>query len=192
MMIVFASNNEHKLNEIRKLVPDGYGILSLKDIGCFEELSETGITLEQNAYQKAKYVYEKYQVACFADDTGLEVESLNGEPGVYSARYAGEAKNADANIAKLLNELKNKENRKAKFRTVIAGIINGKDFICEGIVKGEILKERRGSSGFGYDPVFLPEGSNSSFAEMTLEQKNKLSHRARAFEKFIAFLNSQS
>jgi XTP/dITP diphosphohydrolase len=192
MMIVFASNNEHKLNEIRKLVPDGYGILSLKDIGCLEELSETGITLEQNAYQKAKYVYEKYQVACFADDTGLEVESLNGEPGVYSARYAGEGKNADANIAKLLNELKDKENRRAKFRTVIAGIINGKDFICEGIIKGEILKEKRGSSGFGYDPVFLPEGSNSSFAEMTLEEKNKLSHRARAFEKFIAFLNSQS
>ena len=190
MILVFASNNVHKLNEIRNLASNGYEILSLNEIGCSEELSETGSTLEENALQKARYIFEKYKLNCFADDTGLEAEALNGEPGVYSARYAGESKNAADNILKLLAELKNKKNRKAQFRTVIAGIINGKEFICEGIVKGEILKNKKGSSGFGYDPVFLQEGNNLSFAEMTLDEKNKVSHRAKALEKFLEILKN--
>ncbi|MEP7168698.1 MAG: RdgB/HAM1 family non-canonical purine NTP pyrophosphatase [Bacteroidota bacterium] len=190
MILVFASNNVHKLKEIRNLAPDGYEILSLKDAGWSEDLSETGFSLEENALQKARYVFEKFKMNCFADDTGLEVEALNGAPGVYSARYAGDKRNADDNIIKLLDELKNKENRKAQFRTIIAGIISGKEFICEGIVKGEILKREKGNNGFGYDPVFLPEGSNLSFAEMTLDEKNKLSHRARALEMFLHVLEN--
>ncbi|MEO5570076.1 MAG: RdgB/HAM1 family non-canonical purine NTP pyrophosphatase [Bacteroidia bacterium] len=190
MILVFASNNVHKLNEIRNLVAVGYEFLSLNDIKCSEELSETGITLEENALQKAKYVFEKYNVNCFADDTGLEVESLNGAPGVYSARYAGENKNAEENILKLLEELKEKVDRTAQFRTVIAGIIGGKEFICEGKVKGEILKIKKGGNGFGYDPVFMPKGSNLSFAEMTMKEKNKNSHRAKALEKFLEILRT--
>src|SRR6185436_15089760 len=174
----------------RKLTPEGYGILSLGDIGCHEELPETGPTLEANALQKAKYVFEKYNVNCFADDTGLEVESLNGAPGVYSARYAGENKNAGDNIEKLLHELKDKKNRKAQFRTVIAAIINGKEFMCEGAVKGEILEQKKGNAGFGYDPVFVPAGNSLSFAEMTLEEKNKISHRANALKKFSEVLKA--
>lgn len=189
MTLVFASNNVHKLNEIRKLAPEGYEILSLNEIGCNAELSETGLTLEENALQKARFVFEKYNVNCFADDTGLEAEALNGEPGVFSARYAGKNKSAEDNMLKLLDKLKDKKNRKAQFRTVIAGIINGQEFICEGIVKGEILKMKKGKGGFGYDPVFLPEGSTLSFAEMTLEKKNKISHRAKALEKFLEILD---
>jgi XTP/dITP diphosphohydrolase len=192
MILVFASNNIHKLWEIRNLAPDGYEFLSLSDIGCYDELAETGITLEENAMQKARYVFEKFHLNCFADDTGLEVEALNGEPGVFSARYAGENKNAEENILKLVNELKEKENRKAQFRTVIAAIIGGKEFICEGTVKGEILKQKKGSNGFGYDPVFMPDGNIISFAEMTLAQKNKNSHRAKALKKFLELLKSKS
>jgi XTP/dITP diphosphohydrolase len=191
MILVFASNNVHKLTEIRNLAPDGYEIISLKEIGCNEELSETGTTLEKNALQKARYVSEKYNVNCFADDTGLEVDALNGEPGVYSARYAGENKNAEENIVKLLDELKGKKNRKARFRTVIAAIINGSALSCEGIVKGEILKKKKGSNGFGYDPVFLPEGSRLSLAEMTLQEKNKISHRAKALANFLEALKTK-
>jgi XTP/dITP diphosphohydrolase len=189
MTLVFASNNVHKLNEIRKLASEGYEILSLNEIGCTAELPETGLTLEENALQKARFVFEKYNANCFADDTGLEAAALNGEPGVYSARYAGKNKNAEDNMLKLLDKLKDKKNRKAQFRTVIAGIINGQEFVCEGIVRGEILKKKKGKSGFGYDPVFLPEGSTLSFAEMTLEKKNKLSHRAKALEKFLEILD---
>ena len=191
MILVFASNNVNKLNEIRKSAPDGYDFLSLNDIGSNEELSETGTTLKDNAFEKANYIFQKYHVNCFADDTGLEVECLNGEPGVYSARYAGENKNADENILKLLAELNGKENRKAQFKTVIAAIISGKKYFFEGIVSGQILKEKKGSNGFGYDPVFMPDGSDVSFAQMTMEQKNKNSHRAKALHSFIDFLSRE-
>jgi XTP/dITP diphosphohydrolase len=191
MKLVFASNNINKLNEIRKLAPDGYEILSLNDIHCNEELSETGTTLKENAFQKASFVFQKYHVNCFADDTGLEVSSLNGEPGVYSARYAGENNNADENISKLLKQLEGIENRKAQFKTIIAAIINGEKYFFEGIVKGDILKIKKGKNGFGYDPVFIPEGSKFSFAEMTMDEKNKNSHRAKALNLFIQFLNHE-
>lgn len=191
MKLVFASNNVHKLTEIRKIILYCYEVLSLKDVGCTEELPETKHTLEENALQKAKYVFEKYHVNCFADDTGLEVEALNCKPGVYSARYAGENKNSDDNITKLLQELKDETNRKAQFRTVIAAVINGKEYLSEGIVKGEILKEKKGENGFGYDPVFKPDGFDCSFAEMTLEEKNKISHRSRALAKFVEIIKNE-
>lgn len=192
MKLVFASNNIHKLSEIRNLAPKGYQIASLIDLGCNENLSETQQTLEGNALQKARYIYQKYKVNCFADDTGLEVESLNNAPGVYSARYAGEHKSAEDNINKLLAELNNNINRNAQFRTVIAGIINGNEFVCEGIVKGEILINKKGGMGFGYDPVFKPAGYNLSFAEMTLDEKNKVSHRAKALAKFLEILKAEN
>ncbi|MFI5220298.1 MAG: RdgB/HAM1 family non-canonical purine NTP pyrophosphatase [Bacteroidia bacterium] len=193
MRLLFASNNVDKLHEIRKIMLLSYEIVSLNDVGFTEELPETGTTLEANAMQKAKYVFDKINPAyigagCFADDTGLEVDALNGNPGVYSARYAGMNKNANDNIQKLLNELKGKQNRNAQFRTVIAGIINGKEIFCEGVIKGEILQAKKGENGFGYDPVFKPHGYNCSFAEMTLEEKNKVSHRAIAIGKFIEAL----
>lgn len=191
MKLVFASNSVNKLNEIRKIILFSYEILSLKDIGCTEELPETGETLIANALQKARYVYEKYHTSCFADDTGLEVESLNGKPGAYSTRYAGKSKSAEDNIIKLLNELKDKPNRKAQFRTVIAAVIKGKEFICEGIVKGEITDKQKGENGFGYDPVFKPDGYDCTFAEMALEEKNKISHRAKALDKFLQILKSE-
>lgn len=190
MKLVFASNNVYKLNEIRKIILFSYEIISLKDIGCLEELPENKETLEENAMQKAKYVYDNYYVNCFADDTGLEVAALKGKPGVFSARYAGENKNPEDNMARLLLELKNQSNRKSKFRTVIAAVINGKEYVCEGIVHGEILNEKKGENGFGYDPVFKPDGYDCSFAEMTLEEKNKVSHRAKALKKFTEILNS--
>ena len=183
--LVFASNNVHKLDEIRNLAPDGYEIISLNELDCNEEIPETGNTLEENAFQKANFVFEKFRKNCFADDTGLEVEALNGAPGVYSSRYAGENKKSDDNIRKLLKEMENKANRSAQFKTVIAGLINGKKIICKGIIKGEILKVARGESGFGYDPVFMPSGHFRSFAEMSLAEKNKISHRAIAIEKFF-------
>ena len=187
---VFATNNAHKLKEVAAIVGHQIELLSLEDIGCHDDIPETSDTLEGNALQKAKYVYERYHIDCFADDTGLEVEALDGAPGVYSARYAGEGHNSEENIRKLLHELEGKDNRKARFRTVFALIINGKEHLFEGIVKGEIIATKRGTSGFGYDPVFVPEGFTQTFAEMSDVQKNKISHRAIGVNKLCKFLNT--
>jgi XTP/dITP diphosphohydrolase len=186
--LVFATNNKHKLEEISSLTMRGFQIKSLAEIGCDEDIPETEPTLEGNALIKARYVYSKYGMDCFADDTGLEIESLNGRPGVFSARYGGKAHDFEANMDKVLLELKGISNRKAQFRTVIALIIKGEEFLFEGIVKGEILTERHGAEGFGYDPIFRPEDSTRTFAEMQLEEKNKMSHRARAVSKLAEFL----
>ena len=187
---VFATNNAHKLKEVAAIVGHQIELLSLEDIGCHDDIPETSDTLEGNALQKAKYVYERYHIDCCADDTGLEVEALDGAPGVYSARYAGEGHNSEENIRKLLHELEGKDNRKARFRTVFALIINGKEHLFEGIVKGEIIATKRGTSGFGYDPVFVPEGFTQTFAEMSDAQKNKISHRAIGVNKLCKFLNT--
>jgi XTP/dITP diphosphohydrolase len=187
LSLVFATNNQHKLKEIKSMIPDSISILSLKDIGCLDELPETSATLRGNALQKAKYVFDKYGMNCFADDTGLEIESLNGRPGVYSARYAGLNSSYDDNVSKVLNEMKGIENRKAKFKTVIALLTDRVEKCFEGIVEGEISINKRGDKGFGYDPVFLPAGSDKTFAEMTEAEKNKISHRARALDKLISF-----
>jgi len=206
MKIVFATNNQHKLSEIRSILGDSIEVLSLKDIGCDVDIPETGTTLEDNALQKAQYVYDHYHIDCFADDTGLEVDALDGAPGVYSARYASMAADSgqishdsEANMARLLKELGNNNNRKARFRTVIA-LIQKKD-ICpcgcssikeihkfEGIVEGEIIRERRGGEGFGYDPIFQPAGYDKTFAELGMDIKNRISHRARATQKLCEFL----
>lgn len=188
MQLVFASNNPNKIKEIQSLLPSQITILSLEDIGCVEEIPETAYTLEGNAMLKANHVTEKYGYSCFADDTGLLVDALNGEPGVYSARYAGEQKNAEDNMAKLLKKLDNTENRKAHFKTVICLNINGKQHLFEGMVKGKIIHKKRGSEGFGYDPVFVPDGYTKTFAEMSLEEKSIISHRGLAVEKLVAFL----
>lgn len=190
MELVFATNNKHKLEELQAIVGEHFKLLSLHDIGCNEEIPEERDTLEGNASQKAFFIFNKFGYNCFADDTGLEIEALNGEPGVYSARYAGEAKNPEANIDKVLGKLAKINNRKARFRTVISLVINGTETQFEGIVDGEILKERRGNSGFGYDPVFLPDGFSQSFAEMNLQDKNQISHRGRAVAKLAEFLKS--
>ncbi|MCU4155206.1 non-canonical purine NTP diphosphatase [Carboxylicivirga sp. A043] len=191
MKLVFATNNLHKLEEIQALLGNQIKVLSLKNINCNEEIPETGTTLEANALQKSDYVYSRYKINCFADDTGLEVDALNGEPGVYSARYAGDDKDAEANMQKVLQKLDGVEDRKARFRTVISLIMDGKEFQFEGRVEGEILKEKSGSEGFGYDPIFKPEGFDVSFAEMELTQKNKISHRGRAVVKLIEFLKKE-
>ena len=184
-----ATNNRHKLEEIQDVIGADVDLVSLSDIGCFEELPETQPTLEGNSLQKAEHVFQNYKVPCFADDTGLEVEALNGEPGVYSARYAGEHKNSDDNIDLLLKKLENISNRKARFRTVITLVgFHEQPVTFEGIVDGAIINERRGSSGFGYDPVFIPEGYTKTFAEMTLQEKSMLSHRAIALRKLETFL----
>jgi XTP/dITP diphosphohydrolase len=190
--ICFASNNQNKLNEIRPLLEPDFRLLSLSDIGCFEELPETQLTIEGNAIQKSEYVLSKYNVACFADDTGLEVHALNNEPGVYSARYAGEHKNSDDNMNLLLKKLTNISDRRARFKTVIA--LSGfasTTLTFEGLVEGEILINKRGSKGFGYDPLFQPLGYFKTFAEMDLTEKNGISHRARAVEKLISYLQSR-
>jgi len=192
MDLVFATNNEHKLFEIKKIIGDSFNLLSLKDIECYEDIPETGDTLEANASQKARFVYEKYGKNCFADDTGLEIEALNGAPGVYSARYAGEDKDAVKNMEKVLAELKGVENRKARFRTVISLIIDGEEKLFEGIVEGKIIDEKRGDKGFGYDPVFVPDGYDRTFAELELSIKNSISHRARAVEKLAQYLKTVS
>jgi XTP/dITP diphosphohydrolase len=192
MELLFASNNSHKVTEINNILGNSFVLKGLKDAGITEDIPETAPTLEGNALQKARYVHEKTGRDVFADDTGLEVESLNGMPGVNSARFAGENKDSDANIDKLLLMLKGKENRKARFRTVIALIIGGEEHLFEGIVEGTIISDRRGREGFGYDPVFVPEGRDITFAEMPLTEKNKISHRARAFEKLRAFLMSRN
>jgi XTP/dITP diphosphohydrolase len=190
MQLVFATANLNKIKEIQALIPQTIKLLSLTDIGCFEEIPETKDTIEDNASQKAFYVYNKYHYNCFADDTGLEVEALNGRPGVFSARYAGEEKNADANMDKILNELNGITNRKARFKTVISLVIDGKEEQFAGIVNGEILTEKRGKGGFGYDPIFKPENGDRSFAEMELSEKNKISHRAIAVNNLVEYLNS--
>ena len=190
MDICFATNNEHKLEEIRAILGDKFKILSLEEIGCNEELPEERDTLEGNSLQKAEYVFQKYKVACFADDTGLEVEALRGAPGVYSARYAGDQRNSEHNIDLLLKNLEGKGNRKATFRTVITLIQPSVLHQFEGIVEGSILEDRKGKGGFGYDPVFLPKGFSKTLAEMSMEEKNQISHRARATEKLVEFLNN--
>jgi len=206
MKIVFATNNAHKLSEIRNILGDSIEVLSLKDIGCDVDIPETGTTLEDNALQKAQYIYDHYHMDCFADDTGLEVEALNGAPGIYSARYASmdstttaASHDSEANMARLLKELGNHNNRKARFRTVIA-LIQKKD-VCpcgctsikevhkfEGIVEGQIIRERRGGEGFGYDPIFQPDGYDQTFAELGMDIKNHISHRARAVQKLAEYL----
>jgi len=186
--LVFATNNQHKLNELSKLAGDKIHLLSLKDILCFDDIPETADTLEGNAALKALYIWDKFGINCFADDTGLEVEALNGQPGVYSARYAGEDQDSEANLSKVLKELSGKTNRKARFRTVICLIIDGHEYFFEGIVNGNLLSERQGKEGFGYDPIFVPEGYYKTFAEMDMEVKNKISHRGIATEKLIYFL----
>lgn len=186
--IVFATNNHHKLEEIRKIAGERYQILSLRDINCNEDIDETGETLEDNALIKARYIKEKYGMNCFADDTGLEVAALNGEPGVRSSRYAGEACDPIDNMNKLISALKNIDNRSAQFRTVIALIIDNKEYLFDGVVKGEIIDNKRGDAGFGYDPIFVPEGYNKTFAELGSELKNRISHRAIATEKLVNFL----
>ena len=213
MKIVFATNNEHKLTEIRAILGDAFEVVSLADIGCHEDIPETGQTLEENALMKAEYIYDKYHLSCFADDTGLEVEALNGAPGVYSARYAameatvpagspaGISHDSEANMARLLRELANNNNRKARFRTVIA-FIEKKD-VCpcgctsikvvhkfEGIVNGQITREKSGAEGFGYDPIFRPDGYDKTFAELGADIKNQISHRARATQKLAEYLKT--
>ncbi len=188
--LVFATNNPHKLSEVQHLLGNSFHLLSLKDINFSDEIPEDYDTLEENALQKAQHIYTITKQNCFADDTGLEVEALNGRPGVYSARYAGKNKDPKANIQKLLFELKDIENRKARFRTVVALILDGKEHLFEGIVDGRIIESERGVDGFGYDPVFLPDGYSSTFAEMNLSQKNKISHRARAIGSLVNFLRS--
>lgn len=190
MRLCFASNNKHKLEEIKSVVGRKFEIVSLADIKCNEELPETRNTLEGNSLQKAEYILQHYNTPCFADDTGLEVEALHGAPGVYSARYAGNHRSNDDNIALLLQNLKSDTNRKAQFRTVITLIgVEAEPVFFEGIICGEIITEKRGSSGFGYDPVFVPEGHSRTFAEMTLEEKNQLSHRAIAVKKLAEYLS---
>ena len=186
--LVVATNNAHKLEEIAAILGDEMELLSLKDINCHAEIPETADTLEGNARQKAMYIYENYGMDCFADDTGLEVDALNGAPGVFSARYAGDGHDSEANMQKLLKELKGKENRKAQFRTAICLIMESKEYLFEGIVKGAIIEEKRGGAGFGYDPIFVPEGYDQTFAELGNDIKNTISHRARAVEKLCKFL----
>ena len=190
--LVFATNNSHKLEEVRAILGERFRIASLKEIGCTDDIPETADTLEGNAMQKARYVKEKFGYDCFADDTGLEVEALNGAPGVYSARYAGPGHDSEANMQKLLKELEGKTNRQAQFRTVIALLLEGEEHTFEGIVPGTILTERRGTAGYGYDPVFVPEGFKETFAEMGNEEKNRISHRARAVQRLAEFLAGRS
>lgn len=196
-LLIMATNNEHKLKEVRQIL-DYKDILikGLEEVGCYDDIPETADTLEGNALLKARYMYSHYGVDCFADDTGLEVEALDGQPGVFTARFGqmngyGNSHDADANMQCLLDKLQGKENRKARFRTVIALVCEGKEYIFEGIVEGDILTEKSGQEGFGYDPIFSPEGKGISFAEMSAEEKNQISHRGRAVEKLIAWLKKE-
>lgn len=192
MKLIFATNNRNKLKEIRHIIGDSFSLLSLGDLNIEQDIPENEPTLEGNALFKARYIHHSTGINVFADDTGLEIEALNGQPGVWSARFAGEDKDSNANIDKVLYLLGENENRKAQFRTVIALIFNDKEYFFEGIVTGNIIREKRGNKGFGYDPVFMPEGKTITFAEMDLDEKNTISHRARAFEKLRAFLTSQT
>lgn len=191
MKLIFASNNKNKIKEIKNQVPDSIEILSLEDIGCMVDIPETADTIEGNALLKANYIKRHYGFNCFADDSGLEVDALAGAPGVYSARYAGEDKNDQANNAKLLSELESKTDRKANFKTVIALHYNGEEHLFTGIIEGEILKEAQGEGGFGYDPLFQATGMTKSFAELTLEEKNAVSHRGKAVSQLVAFLKDK-
>ena len=191
MKLVFATNNKHKLQEVRAIVGNSVEILSLSDIECYDDIPETADTLQGNALIKARHIYEKYGVDCFADDTGLEVDALGSEPGVYSARYAGEECNSENNMQKLLHNLTGKSERSAQFRTVIALIIKGEEKLFNGIVKGTIAEGKMGDSGFGYDPIFIPEGFSESFAQMSSEQKNSISHRYRATEQLGNYLKEK-
>jgi len=188
MKLVFATNNLNKLKEVQEILSDSIEVLSLKDIGCFEDVEETEATLEGNARLKADHITNNYGYNCFADDTGLEVDALNGKPGVFSARYGGEHGNSEKNMQKLLKELHGKANRKAQFRTAVALNLENKQYLFEGICEGEILTEKTGTGGFGYDPIFKPTESSTSFAEMNSEEKNKISHRGIAIQKLVDFL----
>ena len=192
MKLVFASNNKNKIQEIQALVPNTFQILSLEEIGCTEDIPETADTIEGNAILKANYVTEKYGYDCFADDTGLEVEALNGAPGVYSARYAGEQKDANDNMDKLLSELKDKSNRNANFKTVIALNLNGNQNLFTGIINGKIIEKKIGTNGFGYDPIFVADDYSKTFAELTMEEKSIISHRGIAVKELILFLQKQN
>jgi XTP/dITP diphosphohydrolase len=191
MKLIFATHNHNKAREIQAIMPEGIQLLTLDEIQCNEDIPETASTLEGNAQLKAAYIAQQFDMECFADDTGLEVEALDGEPGVHSARYAGQSRDPEANMHLLLKKLATKTDRSAQFRTVIALYWNKEYHFFEGIVTGKILQEKKGNNGFGYDPIFEPENCGKSFAEMTLEEKNKYSHRSRAFDKMIAFLGSQ-
>jgi non-canonical purine NTP pyrophosphatase, rdgB/HAM1 family len=188
MKLVFATHNKHKLSEVQRMLPQGLTLLTLDEIGCFEDIPETSTTIEGNAIQKAQYIKERYGYDTFADDTGLEVAALNNAPGVYSARYAGEAKDNEANINLLLANLKDKPNRQAQFKTIFALCLGEELYTFEGIVRGEITYERKGTGGFGYDAVFLPEGYKETFAQMSADEKNRISHRGRALQQLSAFL----
>ena len=190
MKIVFASNNKNKIHEIQSMLPESIQIVSLESIGCFEEIPETADSIEGNAILKANYITQKYGFDCFADDTGLEVDSLDGQPGVYSARYAGEQRNADDNMNKLLEQLLDKPNRNAQFKTVIALNLKGKQHLFTGIASGEITLEKMGTGGFGYDPIFKPTGFENTFAELSLEVKNEISHRGKATKALLEFLKN--
>jgi XTP/dITP diphosphohydrolase len=189
MKLVFATSNPGKIKEVNEMLSDGMDIAGLKDIGCHEEVPETSPTIKGNALQKARYVFEKYHVNCFSEDTGLEIDALNGEPGVYTARYAGEERDSNANMAKAIENLKGKTNRGAQFKTVIALVIDGKEYTFEGIARGAISHQKMGTEGFGYDPIFIPEGYETSFAQMSAKEKNKISHRGKAVRLLIDFLS---
>jgi XTP/dITP diphosphohydrolase len=190
MKIVFATHNLHKLQEVRLLLPEKMGILGLNQIGCMDEIPETKNTLEGNALEKARFVAMNYQCNCFSDDTGLEIDALDGRPGVFSARYAGEERSSMANMEKVLQELNGSSNRRARFKTVIALILNNDEILFEGIAEGEIITDKRGKEGFGYDPIFKPVGYDQTFAEMSLDQKNLISHRMKAFKMLSEYLMS--
>jgi XTP/dITP diphosphohydrolase len=188
--LVFATNNDHKLKELRQILSSEFELLSLGDIGCTDDIPETGNTLEDNASQKSFYIWDKYGINCFADDTGLEIEALGNEPGVYSARYAGEGRNATDNMMMVLEKMKNQVNRKARFRCVISLIIDGAESQFEGIVEGKILAQQMGVAGFGYDPIFKADGYDQSFAQMSAQDKNLISHRGRAVQKLVDYLKN--
>ncbi|WP_417369304.1 non-canonical purine NTP diphosphatase [Gelidibacter japonicus] len=190
MQLVFATNNPNKLHEVQSLIPSSITLLSLEDIGCYEDVPETQDTIKGNAIQKASYIKEKYGYDCFADDTGLEVDALDGAPAGFSARYAGEQRNSEDNIQKLLENLKHSDNRKARFKTVIALELQGDQHQFTGICKGEITKNKSGTNGFGYDPIFKAEGYHKTFAELSLEEKNRIGHRGIAINQLVKFLNT--
>lgn len=191
MKICFATNNQNKLTEIQQILGDRFEILSLKDIGCFDEIDEPHETLEENSAEKAEYIYSRYQIPVFADDTGLEVAALNGEPGVYSARYGGPERSAKQNMSKVLDKLAGATDRSAQFRTIMTYIDETGSFQFEGIVRGQIISERKGAGGFGYDPIFIPDGYSQTFGEMPSTEKNKISHRVRSLAKLVEFLKSR-
>ncbi|WP_099371508.1 non-canonical purine NTP diphosphatase [Sphingobacterium sp. 1.A.5] len=189
MELVFATNNAHKLEEVQQMVGDKFILKSLNDIGCTDDIPETGVTFEENAKQKTDYLVSKYNVNCFGDDSGLEIKALDGEPGVYSARYSG-SRDMEKNIDLVLEKLEGKADRSARFKTIISLFVNGEQHFFEGTVEGHIINERTGTEGFGYDPIFIPNGYEKTFAEMSLEEKNKISHRSQAVAKLVDFLNN--